>query len=163
MRLVKPTLKYRTSFQKITKEYAKEGRKEGKDDDIVEYIKEAKRQARGLNLSKELVPASIYWLIDDGEIMGRVSIRHCLNKKLRIYGGHIGYIIRPSKRRQGYGTQILKMALLKAGKIGIKKALITCNNTNITSHKIIQRNGGKIKDKIMFEKALICRYHIQIN
>src|SRR5450432_2163950 len=43
-----------------------------------------------------LVPATELWIIDADGYAGRISIRHELNEYLATYGGHIGYIIRPS-------------------------------------------------------------------
>ena len=101
--------------------------------------------------------------IDKGEYVGFVSIRHKLNKHLRQIGGHIGYQIRPSKRKQGYGTLILKLALQKAKKLGIKKALITCDDDNIGSWKIIESNAGILQNKVKHQDKLKRRYWITTN
>ncbi len=101
----------------------------------------------GQNLPDGFVRESVFWLVDQGEFIGRVSIRHELTEHLRKIGGHIGYKIRPSKRRRGYGTLILSLALKKARTLGLKQALITCDETNIASRKIIEHNGGVLEDK----------------
>ena len=88
------------------------------------------------------VAESIYWLVKDDNYIGRVSVRHMLNDYLWQVGGHIGYDIRPSERRKGYGKQILELALPKARDLGLKQILITCDNDNIASQKIIEANGG---------------------
>jgi predicted acetyltransferase len=157
MRLLKPTLKYKRSFQNSLKEFSKERRKEVNLFNIEMYIKESRQHAKGINLPKGYVPSSTYWLIDNEQFIGRVSIRHYLNGDLKKFGGHIGYIIRPSKRKKGYGAQILKLALLKAKKLGINKALITCNESNIASQKIIENNNGKLKDKIKQKNGILSR------
>lgn len=102
-------------------------------------------------LKPGLVPQTVLWLIDDGEYIGRLSIRHELNESLRRHGGHIGYEIRPSKRRQGYGTTILKLGLEKAKELGLHKVLLTCNSRNIGSRRIIEHNGGVLEDEIDIE------------
>lgn len=68
----------------------------------------------GRNLPKGFAPESVFWLIDDEEFIGRASIRHELTPHLREIGGHIGYEIRPSKRRQGYGTMIFVSCLKRS-------------------------------------------------
>ena len=67
------------------------------------------RLASGELLPK--VPFSLLWLAEGDEFIGEVSIRHELNRYLREEGGHIGYGIRPSRQRQGYGRLILALAL----------------------------------------------------
>jgi predicted acetyltransferase len=58
----------------------------------------------GENLPEGWVPDSTYWLVtEDQQIVGAVNIRHTLTDKLLNSGGHIGYGIRPSERRKGYG------------------------------------------------------------
>ncbi len=112
-----------------------------------EYVDTLLAHSRGENLPNDWVSYSTFWLIDNDEFIGDTHIRHTLNDHLRNIGGHIGYTIRPSKRKQGYGTKILKLALIEAKKLGIDFALITCDETNIGSKKIIEKNGG------IFEKA----------
>ena len=91
----------------------------------------------------------VLWLIDREEYIGQASIRPelCTNY-LITYGGHIGYSIRPSKRRQGYGKKILALCLEESKAMGLRKVLVTCNSDNIGSKEIIESNGGQ------FEKAL---------
>ncbi len=96
-----------------------------------------------------LVPESILWLIDDDEFIGRLSIRHHLNERLLQFGGHIGYEIRPTKRLMGYGKTILRLGLVEAKTLSISRALVTCDDTNIGSAKIIEANGGVLENIIL--------------
>ena len=67
-----------------------------------------------------LVPASRFWLIGDADrYLGDVDVRHHLNEALRRFGGHIGYTIRPSERRKGYGGLICRLGIMEARKLGI--------------------------------------------
>jgi predicted acetyltransferase len=116
-----------------------------------------------LNLPAGWVPDSTYWLVDnDKTVLGRVSIRHRLTEKLTQRGGHIGYYIRPAYRCKGYGTLICKLGLEKARELGIKRALITCDKTNIASNRIIRKNGGTLENEVWDEesKETFCRYWI---
>ncbi|MBI4992648.1 MAG: GNAT family N-acetyltransferase [Candidatus Magasanikbacteria bacterium] len=169
MRLIKPTLKYKTSFQKGLKEFLKIDKRnrgdpgnEGDPAKVDEYIKKSRYYERGVNLPKGIVPTSTFWLIDKGVFIGRVGLRHKLNKKLRGFGGHIGYAIRPSKRNQGYGSEILRLALQKAKQLGLKKVMVTCDDTNIASQKIIEKNNGKLREKKKWEGKLMRFYWIKI-
>ena len=90
------------------------------------------------------VPESIFWLVQDNDFIGRVSVRHELNDNLSQLGGHIGYEIRPPRRRQGFGTLICKLGLDYARGLGLQRVLITCDDTNVGSRKIIEANGGQL-------------------
>lgn len=98
----------------------------------------------GLNLPERHVPSTFLVADVDGQVAGRVSIRHELNDVLRVEGGHIGYCVRPVYRRQGYATEILRQALIVARSIGIDRVLVTCDDDNAGSIAVIERNGGKL-------------------
>ncbi len=88
---------------------------------------------------------STFWLVNsDNKILGVSNLRHELNDHLLKEGGHIGYGIRPSERRKGYATSILRLSLLEAKKLNIKKVLVTCAKHNIGSAKTILKNGGRL-------------------
>jgi predicted acetyltransferase len=63
------------------------------------------------------------------------------------YGGHIGYDIRPSARRRGHATAMLAEALPVAAKLGIDRVLVTCDDDNVGSRKVIEANGGVFEDQ----------------
>ncbi len=111
-----------------------------------------------------LVPESFYWLIDNGVYIGRLSLRHHLNERLMQFGGHIGYEIRPSRRRMGYGKLILKLGLVQARLIGITRALVTCDDDNIGSAKIIEANGGIHENTVLLSNRAVAtrRYWIDV-
>lgn len=111
-----------------------------------------------------LVPQSPFWIIRGDTYVGRLDIRHALNERLRLFGGHIGYDIRPSMRRRGYGTRALALGLDKARTLGIERVLVTCSEHNIGSRKIIEANGGVLEDMVEtpFRKELTCRYWIDL-
>ncbi len=112
---------------------------------------------------KGLVPSSIYFLMDeDKKIYGAIDIRHELNDYLLQYGGHIGYGIRPSQRRKGYASQMLTLALPISKKLGINKALITCDKSNVGSAKTIINNGGILENEVINENEITQRYWIEL-
>jgi predicted acetyltransferase len=115
--------------------------------DFKGYVKSLHDHAMGIGLPPGHVPHTTLWLVEGPEFIGRVNIRHQLTDWLVNVGGHIGYRIRPSKRRQGYGRAILKLALPEAKKLGLHKVLLTCDETNVASKKIIEANGGVLEDK----------------
>ncbi len=152
MKLVLPSTEYEKSFRQALKELKKQpslnetergllSRFESAEN-FAEFVKKLRGQAKGKYLPNGFVPSTTYWLVDGKKFIGRVSIRHRLNTHLCRIGGHIGYVIRPSERKKGYGTVILKLALAKTRELGIKKVLVTCGVDNIGSRRIIEANGG---------------------
>jgi len=112
---------------------------------------------------KGLVPSSIYFLMDEDKIIyGAIDIRHELNDYLLRYGGHIGYGIRPSQRRKGYASQMLTLALPIAKELGINKALITCDKSNVGSAKTIMNNGGILENEVINGDEITQRYWIEL-
>jgi predicted acetyltransferase len=108
------------------------------------------------------VPATVFWLVDGIEFVGHVSVRHFLNAPLRQNGGHIGYAIRPSKQRQGYGSHILRLVIPHARALGIQKALITCDEDNVASRRIIEKNGGTISNEHEVNGKVVLRFWIPL-
>lgn len=99
-------------------------------------------QEKGKNLPEGYVPSSFLFAFVGPKLVGQVMIRHHLNDFLRRIGGHIGYGVVPSERRQGFGSRMLKESLPIAAVLGIDKVLVTCDTTNLPSRKIIEGAGG---------------------
>ena len=93
------------------------------------------------------VPETLLWWVDGDEYLGRLSIRHQLTDALREFGGHIGYMVRPSARGQGHARALLAAALPIARDLGIDPALLTCDADNTGSRRVIESNGGVLEDQ----------------
>jgi predicted acetyltransferase len=107
------------------------------------YLEVLAEQARGENLPASHVPSTFLFAFAGASIVGRVAIRHTLNPYLERVGGHIGYVVVPEHRRQGYATEILRQALRIARQtLGLTRVLVTCDDDNVGSIKTIERNGG---------------------
>lgn len=129
---------------------------------VSEYIERTKINARGEGLPLGMVPSHTFWLIDNDEFVGHVNIRHHLTPRLTLIGGHIGYAVRPSMHSKGYGSALLKLALPQAKMLGIRQPLITCDPPNIASRKIIEKNGGVLRDEVVVDGRPILRFDIQV-
>lgn len=92
------------------------------------------------------VPSTTLWWVDGDEFLGRLSIRHRLNDGLLEYGGHIGYDVRESRRREGHASAMMAAALPVAHDLGIDPALITCDEDNLGSRRVIEKAGGVYED-----------------
>ncbi len=167
--LAEPSHAYKESFLEGVREFQVEGRALFLDlnslaADFAAYLQYLQDQKDRSKLPSHLVPASEFWLIDNDEYVGRLSLRHELNEALLTWGGHIGYEIRPSKRKRGYGKAILRLSLEKARERGLHRVLVTCDEDNIGSKKIIEYNGGKLENAISVEGMPVrkLRYWIDI-
>ena len=92
------------------------------------------------------VPCTTLWWIDGEDYLGRIAIRHELNDFLRDVGGHIGYDVRPTRRREGHATAMLRQARPWALALGIDPALVTCDTDNLGSIRVIEAAGGVLED-----------------
>ena len=113
-----------------------------------EYVDLLESWSKGKKLPEGHVPSSFLAASVSGTLIGRSSIRHELNSFLLEKGGHIGYGVSPSERKKGYGKLILKASLEHASKLGIKKVLVTCDEDNILSRKIIESCHGKYENTL---------------
>jgi predicted acetyltransferase len=167
LRLIEPTLCLRDDFHAFAEEYLAEGdsRYRGAVSDFEGFIQLCADEAVGRNLAPGRVPQSTFWLVrNEARIVGCSRLRHTLNLFLEEEGGHIGYDVRPSERRQGYGTQLLQLTLDKARELGLKRVLITADSPNIASWRIIQKNGGVLNSESLSQHTgeLLRKYWIEL-
>lgn len=111
-----------------------------------------------------LVPATTYLAIsnEDERLIGMIDIRHRLNDFLMKLGGHIGYSVRKSERRQGYASEMLSLALVECRGLGISRVLITCDKENVASARTILNNGGVLENEVPDEGRTTQRYWINL-
>lgn len=94
------------------------------------------------------VPATTLWWTEGDEFLGRIQLRHWLNDFLTEVGGHVGYDVPPEHRRQGHATAMLRALLPLAAKgFGLDRVLVTCDDDNVASRKVIEACGGVFEDQ----------------
>ncbi len=165
-RLVPPTTTVHASFLAAMAEFAAEGRGGADDETMIggemrasggtwadpaafaRYVAGLRDQAReDAPRPAGWVPCTTLWWVDGAEYLGRLAIRHRLTRVLLEVGGHIGYDVRPTARRRGHATAMLRTALPVARGLGIDPALVTCDSDNVGSRKVIEANGGVFEDQ----------------
>lgn len=168
LKLVKLDKQYKTQLFDMMDEWTSSGEK------IVPYAirkvdyKDFDNYLKSLEVKNSedgLVPDSTYFALDTERniFVGAVNIRHFLNESLLLHGGHIGDGIRPSERRKGYATEMIRLALEECKKIGIGRALMVCYKDNIGSAKSIKNNGGILENEIPADNGKIDqRYWISL-
>jgi predicted acetyltransferase len=94
------------------------------------------------------VRSDYYWIVDGAAdtVVGFLALRHTLTPELLEVGGHIGFSVRPSRRREGHATRALGLALPCAAARGIARVLVTCDDRNIGSTRAIEANRGALED-----------------
>lgn len=115
---------------------------------------------------EKLVTDSVFFLLDEDRdrLLGAVNIRHYLNDYLLREGGHIGDGIRPSERRKGYATEMVRLALIECKKLGIDRVLMVCDKENTGSAKSILKNGGVLENEFVDEDGNVeQRYWIDLS
>ena len=130
-----------------------------------EWIDDIKQYENDETCPKDKVSSDLYLAVrtSDNKIVGIIDFRHHINHPiLSIWGGHIGYSVRPSERRKGYAKEMLRQNLLNCKEYGLDKVLITCNSDNEGSRKTILANGGVFEKYIEVDGTNVNRYWIKL-
>ncbi|MEZ4382539.1 MAG: GNAT family N-acetyltransferase [Nannocystaceae bacterium] len=151
VRLVAPAVELRESFLSALREFEAEGLPwwqgpgvELAARDFAAFVADKLAQARR---GADGAPAKTHlWAVADGRFVGRIAIFHGLTEALRVSGGHIGYDTVPSARGRGVATQMLRQALPVARGLGLREVLLTCDETNAASIRVIERCGGELRE-----------------
>ena len=133
--------------------------------DYAEWLQRARDNADARTVLAGWAVASTFFAVReaDGRIVGMADIRHSLESAfLRRYGGHIGYGVRPTERRKGYATRILRMALDYARSLSLDTAMLGCTKENAASRRTILRCGGVLEREDVFEGSPVEIYRIDL-
>lgn len=143
--LKSPNILYKESFLENINDYKASGDTEYFNkykkalDNFEQYLEILNNNAKGIDLPEGYGPYSTFWLVNESnKVLGVIRIRH----KSDPIDGHIGYDIAQKYRGKGYGIKILELALPLAKQMGINKAILNCESSNIGSEKVIRANNG---------------------
>lgn len=157
MQIELPHVRYRESFLRWQRELEAQDpewvipdfEKIGANDpEFSRFVERYHQRSRGEGLPAHWVPDTTWWMVEGEELVGRISLRHRLDERLEVFGGHIGYEVRPSFRRRGIATQALALCLEETKKRGISRVLLTCADQNTPSIRTIEANGGVLQDRV---------------
>ena len=102
--------------------------------------------------SPGLVGETQFWAIENGQVVGRIALRHELYEALEEFSGHVGYEVRPDCRRRGVAREMLRQVLQTPRAQAIGQILLTCAPDNVASQKTILANGGVLVQTAYVEK-----------
>ena len=153
IKLVIPNAEYLPSYIEAYKEYLENGVSTYSftDTSSCDVLAKFDRYRNERCLPPDRVGEDKFWLVDDESsyFIGEIAIRHRLNAALLERGGHIGYGVRYSEWNRGYGTKMLSLALEKAKEMQLSRVLITCNDDNLASARVIEKNGFVLENIII--------------
>ena len=125
-----------------------------------EWVKFVENTKYKKTVTPGFVTAHTFFSLDNDKIVGVINARHELNDYLLNFGGHIGYSVRKSQRRKGYGKKMLIYTSEFLFSLGLEKILITCDKKNIASKRTIESCGGILENEIIEETRTTLRYWI---
>lgn len=171
IKLIKPTLEYASDIMAYRKEFLDSGDsmdgcgKLRNCETAKEWIESIELCCNSKTCPKDKVPSYTYIAVreDDSKIVGVCDLRHHIDHPvLSLWGGHIGYSVRPSERRKGYATNMLCLVLDEAKALGLERVMITCDADNIASEKTIIANGGVFEKEVVVDNEIIKRFWIEL-
>lgn len=172
LELIFPTKEYKNQIEEYLQEHFDNGEYElngtGGLDRIKNFDEWLEKIQTDVNkeFNENTVPATLFMGVrkSDNKVVGLLQIRHKLNKKLLKNCGHIGYGVRPSERRKGYVSEMLRLSLIECKKLGINRVLVCCYEDNVGSRKAIINNGGVLENEFETEdgKHIDQRYWISL-
>jgi predicted acetyltransferase len=112
----------------------------------VQWTALMERHRQGIDLPENRVRGAFLAADVDGQLVGHASIRFELNAFLAARGGHIDYGVISAFRQRGYATAILRESIVIARNEGVTDVLVTCDDSNVGSAKVIERCGGVLEE-----------------
>ncbi len=112
------------------------------------YLDSCRKQAAQTDVVDGRAPAITYWIvIDKKQAVGKFTLHPVITPRLQVLGGHFGYEIRPAFRRMGIAEAACALGLSELKRLGFKNVFSTCDEDNIGSKRVLEKNGGKQVDR----------------
>ena len=169
IRLVRPALEHKEKALAYRQEHFDHGENIINGSELLdktecyeEWLQSIKNNENTETVSSDWVVTDTFFAVDEqDEIVGIIDLRHTLNEFLKDFGNS-GYSVRPSQRKKGYATQMLKLILEVAREAGLTELHLSVEKDNIPSIKTIIKNGGVYERSFEFEGEQADIYKIEL-
>lgn len=169
IRLIRPTLELKEKALAYRQEHFDNGELIingsellDKTESYEEWLESIKANESPETVSPTWVVTDTFFALDEkGEIVGIIDLRHTLNDFLKDFGNS-GYSVRPSERRKGYATEMLRQVLLVAKEAGLTEVHLSVERDNSPSVRTIVKNGGVYERSFEFEGEQADIYRIEL-
>ncbi len=173
IKLIKPTIQYAGDIMSFRDELFSVGEKDTFDGcgglqnytSAEEWLKHLSEMENESTCPAGKVTSDVYIAVrvSDNKVVGIIDLRHHINHPiLSVWGGHIGYTVRPAERRKGYAKEMLRLNLQNCRSRGIDKILLTCSKNNIASEKTIIANGGVYENEVKVGDECVKRFWVEL-
>lgn len=171
--LVSPAPEYARDLDSFRREIAEAGDADSfagcsrleRYDRVEDWIEYAYLNQFPEHVPEGCVPSNVYLALRerDKRLVGIIDLRHHIDHPiLGLWGGHMGYTVRPCERGKGYAAEMLRLNLENCRKRGLEKVMITCSPDNPASEKTILANGGVYEKTVRADGAPVKRYWITL-
>lgn len=170
--LIEPSMQYAEAIMELKNEFVEYKSKMagcgmlGECETAEDWIQSVQQFSNDATVPEGKVASDSYIAVrsSDNKIVGTIDFRHHINHPiLEVWGGHIGYAVRPTERKKGYATEMLRLNLINCKVYGLDRVLVTCDEDNIASKTVIQNNGGVFEHSVTVNDRTVERYWIQLD
>lgn len=131
-----------------------------KTDNYEEWLKSVTDNTNIETVNPNWVVTDTFFALNETDrIVGIIDLRHTLNDFLKDFG-NCGYSVRPTERKKGYATEMLRQILEVARNAGLTEIHLSVERDNEPSVKTIIKNGGVYERSFEFEGSQADIYKI---